>query len=195
MLKPLIVLVNFMFKIISLLLVLIMMPVVYFYVPSFIGNNTDKNTHTSAVKKFWYEQKKLLVEGKKTELPVLVDIKTLDYYIGDSTFERGTYYFKTILVINKQEIRIETSVKPSDGIWGVDIKETFMGSHMSTLDHHITAYIKAQEILNTNLGKDYIWGMGESYTVENEANLKKMVSSRLKQLENKIIQLYQVSSQ
>jgi hypothetical protein len=171
-----------------------MMPVVY-YGPSFIGNNTDKNTHTSAVKKFWYEQKKLLVEGKKTELPLLVDIKTLDYYIGDSTFERGTYYFKTILVINKQEIRIETSVKPSDGIWGVDIKETFMGSHMSTLDHHITAYIKAQEILNTSLGKDYIWGMGESYTVENEANLNKMVSSRLKQLENKIIQLYQISSQ
>lgn len=183
-----------MFKVTVVIFVCIILPVVVFFAPSFNGNKADDNTHTSAVKSFWYEQKKLLVEGKKTVLPLIVDIQTLDYYIGDSVFESGTYYFKTILFINQQEIRIETSVKPVDGIWGVDVKETFMGAHMSTLDHHINVYIKSQEILNSSLSKEFIWGMGESYTVKNEAYLKEVVSNRLNDLEEKIIQLYQISS-
>lgn len=158
------------------------------------GPSYEGNSHTSAVKRFWYGQKKQLIEGNKIDLPLQTNIKTLDYYIGESSIEGGTYYFKTILVVNGQEMRVDTAVKPYDGIWDVDIKETFMLAHKSTLDHHLYSFLNSQKILNSNLKSDYIWGMGEGYTKPNEEYLKKMISERFKLIEEEVLNTYRESA-
>lgn len=154
----------------------------------------DANTHTSAVKKFWYNQKKDFIEGKKLALPFSVEITSFDYMIGDFAFEGGTYYFKTTLVINERILHVDSAVKAFDGIWEVDVRETFMGAHLATLDYIINDYLSYQNTLNTYLKEDYIWGMGEKYNQGNEEYLRDLLSSRLKQLENRTIELYKETS-
>lgn len=162
----------------------------YYFNSSLTGASYEGNTHTSAVKRFWYEQKEQLIEGGGIDLPLLTSVKTLDYYIGESSIEGGTYYFKTILVVNGQEIRVDTAVKPNEGIWEVDIKETFMLAHKSTLDHHLYSYLNSHKVLNSSLKNEYIWGMGEGYTKQNEEHLKSMISERFKLVEEEILNSY-----
>jgi hypothetical protein len=163
----------------------------YIYFNSgYSGQQHKVNAHTYAVEQFWYEKKKNLIEDKNADLPLAINIETLDYYIGTQSLEGGTYYFKTILVVNGQEIRIDTAVKPNNGIWEVDVKESFMGAHLSTLDDFIHNYMAAQETLNTNLKTEYIWGMGEGYTESNEVYLKNILSERFKKVEQEILKLY-----
>ena len=155
---------------------------------------SEANTHSAAAARFWFKQKQLLVEGHKTDLPLSSDIQSLDYGIGDSSIEGGTYYFKTILVVNNQRMRVETAVKPYDGIWKVDIKETFMLANLSTLDHHLGSYLESQHTLNQYLSNEYIWGMGESYTQENEQYLSKMLSLRFDKVKAEILARYKTQA-
>jgi hypothetical protein len=162
----------------------------YYFNSSLMSVSYEGNTHTSAVQRFWYEQKELLTEGNKIDLPLVTNVKTLDYYIGESSIESGTYYFKTILVVNGQEMRVETAVKPNEGIWEVDIKETFMLAHKSTLDHYLYSYLSSQKALNSNLKNEYIWGMGGSYTTQNEEHLKNILSERFDMVKEEILNTY-----
>jgi hypothetical protein len=177
-------------KFIILLLALGSFSVFYIVQSSGGGDGQVVNPHSSAAKQFWYDQKALLIEGGQTKLPLNVQIETLDYYIGDSTFESGIYYFKTILVINNSQIFIDTVVKAKDGVWGVDITDSFMGAHISTLDHYIKSYIESQNMLDSVLKPEFIWGMGDSYTVTNEEYLRELISAKLKLLEVEIISSY-----
>jgi hypothetical protein len=166
-----------------------------YYAFSFHKEPSVGNSHTLAAKQFWYEQKKLLKETGNTTLPIITKIKTLDYYIGKSSLEGGTYYFSTLLVLNGQEIRLDTAVKPNEGNWEVDIKESFMGAHLSSLDALIEDFIKSQKLLNSTLSTEFLWGIGEGYSEQNEAYLKTLISKRLRNTEERIIDLYRGRSQ
>ena len=177
------------FIFLCLILVVIVFTHSYFQYSQNYGLH-EGNSHTSAVERFWYKQKMDFVEGRKLDLPLAVDIKSFDYSIGDFTYEGGTYYFKTNLVINEQLLRIESAVKAYDGTWAVDVKETFMGSHLATLDYFLSEYSNSLSTLNTYLNKEYVWGMGEGYSRENEEYLRKLISGRLKQIEEITISHY-----
>lgn len=151
---------------------------------------SEANTHTAAVERFWFNQKQLLVEGHKTDLPFSSDLQTLDYAIGESSIEGGTYYFQTLLVVNNQRMRVDTAVKPNDGIWMVDIEETFMLANLSSLDHYLYSYLESLTILNQQIGKDYAWGMGDGYSEENAAYLNELLDLRFNAVKAEILARY-----
>ena len=155
-----------------------------------LNQSFKENTPTTAVNRFWYEQKSMLVDKGTTLIPLKGPIHTLDIAIGDQVFEAGVYYFKTHLVIDQLRLNIDTVVKPIDGIWTVDINDTFMGAHISALDHHIHNNLASNKHLSTILKEEYIWGMGQTYSVENEAALRVLIAERLKQFEDQIIKTY-----
>jgi len=178
-------------SLILILIVLIIVPVTYvLLVGSEYNAHLNENTHTSAVENYWYKVKQSLIEGKEVSLPIKNRIETLDYYIGNSSLENGTYYFQTLLVVNNTEIHVETAVKPNNGIWEVDIVETFMLSHSSTLSHYMDSFLKDLEYLNLNLKEEYVWGMGEGYSKDNEKYLRGIIATRLKGLEDNIMSKY-----
>jgi hypothetical protein len=177
-------------KLLSLLAILVVVGMYYFTNIYFPKEFNNENTHTSAANMFWYEQKKLLVEGGKPTLPFTVNINSLDYFIGEPSLEGGTYYFNTVLVINNKTIHIDTAVKPVDGIWTVDTKETFMGANTTTLDHYINSYFREEDYLYAFLEGEYIWGMGDGYSEENEAYLKQLLSTRFEVFQERILTTY-----
>ncbi|MGP4943224.1 hypothetical protein [Pseudoalteromonas nigrifaciens] len=99
------------------------------------------NNHQQAANQFWFTQKHNLDETGENNLPFNNNVSSFEYVLHKPVQQDGKYYFETTLFINQQyPFPLYTVVEAVDGVWKVNINETFDSAGSASLSYYMERY-------------------------------------------------------
>jgi hypothetical protein len=101
------------------------------------------NDHQQAAYQFWYKEANAVTQNKAHHLPIKKSIvlNDISYNLGTITEQDGKFFFDTTVSFNNRSpIALYTVVESVQGVWKVNLTETFLTTNTAALKRSTNLY-------------------------------------------------------